>query len=212
MIYAATTPVTPSTVLTIAQRAKGAPWRLGLAHARDKHLLIWVTRGTAQAVASGRTHQFSSHTALFIPAGTLFSFTYEQTCFGQTVALPSDAPIMVPDAPELIRVREPKAQLELTGHIEAIQAESHAPKPYSDAAMTAHAQLMSVWWARYMDAAARPARKKPTAARRLMEAFCALVVSVPRRRRVTLRQAGDGPRAGGHPAPALPRLHTAAQL
>lgn len=180
MLYSPSVYFSPSTVLTITQRARGAAWRMGLAHAREDHLLIWVTRGTAQAIAGGRRFQFSSHTALFIPAQTLFSFTFEQTCFGQTVALPHDAPLMLPETPQMLRVREPKAQLELTGHIEAMQSESSQSLPFADAAVTAHAQLMSVWWGRYRNEIRQHNGAKRTAAQRLMDAFCALVVQSER--------------------------------
>jgi len=176
MLYAPSVFFSPSTVLTIAQRAHGQEWRLSLPHARDEHLLIWVTRGAARAVASGREFVFGAHNALLIPAGTLFSFTWEQTCFGQTVLLPQDAPVLLPEEPQMLRVREPKAQLELTGYIEAIQIESTQAGPFADAAVTAHAQLMSVWWGRYSAGTGQDKARKPTAARRLVDAFCALVV------------------------------------
>ncbi len=58
------------TVTTIAQRALGAPWRLGLAHTRAEHMLIWVTRGAGRGVGEGQSFALSSHNALFIAAGT----------------------------------------------------------------------------------------------------------------------------------------------
>ncbi len=176
MVFAPTISYAPSTVLTIAQRVRGATWRFSLAHARDDHLLIWVTRGTSHAIAQGRRFSMSSHNALFIPARTLFSYEFETTCFGQTVTLPSDAPILLPEEPQLLRVREPKAQLELTGIIESIQIEAVQDQPYADAAVTAYGQLMSVWFNRYRDLHQQKPMLKASAATRLMDAFCALVV------------------------------------
>ncbi|MEP5155125.1 AraC family transcriptional regulator [Planktotalea sp.] len=163
--------IDPNSVMTIAQRANGAPWRLGLAHARKEHLLIWVTRGAAFSVVEGRASALNSHNALFIPAGTLFSFTWETSCFGQTVALPVSNRLDWPDDPLLLRVREPKAQLTLTHYIEAIQIEATEGQPLAHIAASAHAQLMMVWAHRQQNQTL-----KNTAARRLMRAFSALVV------------------------------------
>ncbi len=159
------------TVTTIAQRALGAPWRLGLAHTRAEHMLIWVTRGAGRGVVEGQSFALSSHNALFIPAGTLFSFTWESTCFGQTVILAPSQRLDWPSEPLLLRVREPNAQLTLTHYIEAIQNEAKSDKPMAQIAASAHAQLMMVWAHRYQTQAS-----KNTAARRLMRAFCALIV------------------------------------
>ncbi|WP_085309001.1 helix-turn-helix domain-containing protein [Planktotalea arctica] len=161
------------TVTTIAQRAGGAPWRLGLAHARPEHTLIWVTRGAARAVVEGRGFAMSSHNALFIPAGTLFSFTWETSCFGQTVLLAPRPGLDWPPDPLLLRVREPKAQLTLTHYVEAIQTEAASDLPMAAVAASAHAQLMTVWAHRF---AAPSQNEKISAARRLMRAFCALIV------------------------------------
>lgn len=162
------------TVMTIAQRSKGMPWRLGLAHARPHHMAIWVTRGAAKAVVEARDLNLASHNALFVPAGTLFSFQPEGGCFGQTLALPVMASLHWPEAPMLLRVREPKAQLALTGYFEAIQVEARAAGPMSDVAIAAHAQLMMVWAQRYLGAGA--GLQRSTAARRVMRAFCAMIV------------------------------------
>lgn len=163
----------PKTVSSITQRAGGLPWRLGLAHARTEHMLIWVTRGAARGIVEGRAHAMSSHNALFIPAGTLFGFTWETSCFGQTVSLPPGPRLDWPASPLLLRVREPKAQLTLTHYIEAIQIEATGDAPLASVAASAHAQLMMVWAHRF---AAQHASERITAARRLMRAFCALIV------------------------------------
>ena len=162
-----------STVPTILQRVKGAPWRLGLAQARAQHMLIWVTRGAARCTVNAQSSAISSHNALFVPAGTLFSFTYESSCFGQTVALPPSDRLDWPDEPMLLRVRESKAQLTLTHYVEAIQSEAYDAKPLSRTAAQAHAQLMMVWAHRYLMSQHAAFDK---AAQRLMRAFCSLIV------------------------------------
>lgn len=162
-----------NTVLTISQRTSGAPWRLGLAHARSDHMLIWVTRGSARCTVDARSSAMSSHNALFVPAGTLFSFNYESSCFGQTVALPPSNRLDWPSEPILLRVREPKAQLTLTHYVEAIQNEALDPDPIARIAEEAHAQLMMVWAHRYHT---MQQTAPSNAAQRLMRAFCSLVV------------------------------------
>lgn len=176
-------PLNVKTVLTIPQRAELAPWRLSLSHARPYHLLIWVTRGAAHTIVNGKRSAMNSHNALFIPANTLFSFSYEASCFGQTVALPASERLDWPDLPLLLRVREPKAQLTLTHYIEAIQNEVNIADDMAELAAAAHAQLMMVWAHRYQNQA-KPS--KTTAAERLMRAFCAMIV-----------QSQSGPLSGG---------------
>jgi AraC family transcriptional activator of pobA len=108
-----------------------------------------------------------------VPAGTLFSFTFESSCFGQTVALPPSERIDWPDTAMLLRVREPKAQLSLTHYAEEIQAEALDAEPLARVAAQAHAQLMMVWARRYH---MQRAPERTTAAQRLLRAFCALIV------------------------------------
>lgn len=167
-------PVVPlDTVLTISQRARGAPWRLGLAHARPYHMLLWVTRGAARCMVNGQSSALGSHNALFVPANTLFSFSFEASCFGQTVSLPQSTRLEWPDDPLLLRVREPKAQLTLTHYVEAIQTEAQDAEPMAVIAAEAHAQLMMVWARRYNMTLQQP---RTTAAQRLLRAFCSLIV------------------------------------
>ena len=183
---------TPQTVLTISQRASGAAWRMGLAHARPYHMLIWVTRGAARCIVDGHASAMSSHNALFIPAGSLFSFTYESSCFGQTVALMPNNRLDWPDTPLLLRVREPKAQLTLTHYVEAIQNEALDAEPMSLIAADAHAQLMMVWAHRYN---LTQHQTKSNASKRLLRAFCALMV-----------QSETLPRGGGSMADFAAKL------
>lgn len=136
-------------------------------------MLIWVTRGAARCTVDGHTSAMSSHNALFVPAGALFSFTFESSCFGQTVALAPNNRLDWPDAPLLLRVREPKAQLTLTHYVEAIQNEAQDAGPMSHIAADAHAQLMMVWAHRYNLSQHQP---RANAAKRLMRAFCSLIV------------------------------------
>ena len=139
---------------------------------RAQHLLIWVTRGAARCNVEAQSAAMSSHNALFIPAGTMFSFNFETSCFGQTVALPASSLLDWPDAPLLLRVREPQAQLTLTHFVEAIQKELLDAEPKARIAADAHAQLMMVWAHRYQLLQKAP---REDAARRLLKAFCALI-------------------------------------
>lgn len=164
-------------VATISQRARGTAWRLGLFHARAQHLLIWVTRGAARCNVEAQSSAMSSHNALFVPAGTMFSFNFETSCFGQTVALPPSPLLDWPDSPLLLRVREPKAQLTLTHYVKSIQTELLEAEPKARLAAVAHAQQMMVWAHRYQLHQTVP---REDAARRLLKAFCALIAQSER--------------------------------
>ena len=115
----------------------------------------------------------SSHNALFVPAGTLFSFKYEFSCLGQTVTLQPSDRLDWPDEPMLVRVREPKAQLTPTHYVEAIHSKAHDAEPLARTAVQAHARLMMAWAHHYLMSQHAASDK---AAKRLMRAFCSLIV------------------------------------
>lgn len=161
-------------VLTLAKWINGAPWRAGLLHSRDHHLLIWLTRGQGLAVLDGRRRGLGVHNALAIPAGSPFAFDPGKQGFGLVCILPMAGPAMMPDDPQHLRIRDSLLQTELTALFEAMQREQNAGRPFLDETLTANARLMSVWLRRAMIEYPEPSRRIP-AAERLMRAFVALV-------------------------------------
>lgn len=160
-------------IMTLAQWAGGASWRLELHHSCPAHALVWVTRGQARATIEGIRRGVGVHNALAIPAGTLMSIQPGAQCFGLVCLIPPQGPALMPDSPQHLRIREVQPQAELTALLDAMQREVNSPRPFADEALAAHAALLTVWLRRAMIAHEMP--PPPTAAQRLVMAFAALV-------------------------------------
>ena len=178
------TPAAPPSprCLTIAQLAPRGAWQLGLMHDRPEHLLLWTTKGQGRATIEGVRRGVSVHNAIFLPAGTLFSFEIGAQGFGQAVAVPPGAGIALPEEPAHLRIRDAFAQSELTGLLEAMQREQGGGRPLAAEALAAHAALVSVWLRRQL--AARDAPAAESAAQRLVRRYCRLVAQGYRSDRV----------------------------
>ena len=162
-----------ASVQTIAQWAGGAEWRLSLPHSVPQHALIWITRGQGIATIEGLRRGIGVHNALAIPAGTLFSLDLGRQGFGLVCLVPAGGPILMPDQPQHLRIRDVQSQAEITGILESMQREQNGVRPFMDEALDAHAVLLTVWLRRIM--IARDAPEPPGAAARLVMAYAALV-------------------------------------
>ena len=163
-------------VLSLAQLVRDGSWRLGLAHDRPDHLLIWITRGQGVGLIDGARRGLGLHNALFIPARTLFSLDLNRQVFGHAVVIPERAAPSLPAALHHLRIRDAQAQADLTALFEAICREQAAYRPLRQAAMAAHVELMSIWLQRQVESGA-DRLPRPTAAQRLSRAYCARLVS-----------------------------------
>ncbi|MEB8386274.1 helix-turn-helix transcriptional regulator [Rhodobacteraceae bacterium KMM 6894] len=160
-------------IITLAQWARGTPWRLELPHSASAHALIWITRGQARATVEGLRRGVGAHNALAVPAGALFSLDLGGACYGQVCLIPAGGAALMPDIPQHLRIREVQAQAELTAMMDAMQRESRDARPFHDEALAAQAVLISVWLRRAMISQESDAR--PTAAERLVTAYSALI-------------------------------------
>lgn len=161
-------------ILTLTQWAGGANWAMELQHSAPDHALIWQTRGQGRCVVEGLRRGISVHTALAIPAGTPFSLELGKQSFGLVCLIPPSGPLLMPDRPTLLRIREVQAQAEVTGILEAMQREQNAARPFVDEALTAQGALLTVWLRRAMIDTDGPA-ERPSAAIRLIRAYAALM-------------------------------------
>jgi AraC family transcriptional regulator, transcriptional activator of pobA len=122
----------------------------------------------------GRQRGFSIHTAMALPARTLFAIGTGQQSFGLVAELPHGPDWPIPDDPALLRIRDTRAQAELTTLLETMQREHNEARPLMDEAMNAQARLLTVWLRREMlKADAEPARL--SASEKLADAYAALV-------------------------------------
>ncbi|WP_245770712.1 helix-turn-helix transcriptional regulator [Roseovarius azorensis] len=160
-------------IMTVAQWAAGCDWRLSLLHSNAQHALLWITRGQGIALIEGVRCGIGVHNALAIPAGTLFSLDLGKTGFGLVCLIPAGGPVLMPDEPQHLRIRDVTGQNELTALLEVMQREQSAARPFTDEALDAQAWLLSVWLRRAMIAHTAGGRLK--ASERLVKAYAALI-------------------------------------
>lgn len=159
---------------TLAQWIGPGAWRASLPHSDPHHVFLWITRGQGRCLVGGRRRGLAVHTALVLPAGSLFALDPGAQSFGLACRIPPRTGILMPDEPVLLRVRDPRAQADLTTLLETMQREQNEARDFMDEAMTAHAQLLTVWLRRALISGADEALA-PTAAHRLVEAYAALI-------------------------------------
>lgn len=159
---------------TIAQMARGTPWRLEHLHSHDHDMLLWITRGQGRMVLQGLRSGIGTHNAVFIPAGTLLAVDLGKQGFGLAIHLPDQPELGLPEEPQHLRIRDVQAQAEIATILDVMQREQTANRPFADTAMRAQAMLMSVWLRRQMMEHTDDGPRVP-AAHRLVQAYCALV-------------------------------------
>lgn len=162
-------------VTTLAQLMRGGTWRIERPHVRRNHLFIWITQGQGTACLHGVHKGFMMHNALFVPSGSVFALEAGRQVLGQTVHVPHEVGESFPPAPQILRVKDQKSQVELAAIIEAMQTEERLGKPYADAVLAAQTQLLSVWLHRQM--LNQPAPARAPKAEVLVRRFCDLVVA-----------------------------------
>ncbi|MEQ9260763.1 MAG: helix-turn-helix transcriptional regulator [Roseovarius sp.] len=163
-------------IMTIAQwtSAGAGAWRAELPHSSPSHALIWITKGQGRALIDGVRRGLSVHTALVIPAGTLFALEMGKQSFGTVCTIPAGGLVPMPDEPTILRIRDVLAQADLTGILEAMQREQNNGRPFMDEALNAQAALLGVWLRRAIIDKAED-RPELTAAQRLVMAYAALI-------------------------------------
>jgi len=139
-------------IQTIAQWTEGGAWRSELPHSCPDHALIWITRGQGLAMVEGIRRGVGVHNALVIPANTLFSLDLGKQGFGLVCLVPAYSPVLMPDEPHHLRIRDVQAQSELTSILDAMQREQNGARPFMDEALNAAATLLSVCLSRSMSA------------------------------------------------------------
>ena len=161
-------------LLTLGQMTVGGSWKLELAHHRNRHMLVWVTRGQGRVLLDGSRRGVGAHNALFIPANDLTALDMGRGSAGQVLLLPVGSDVTLPERPQHLRVREMAGQAELTTLLETLGRELNGGRPLVHDAVQAYAGLTGVWLRRQMTICEEPERE--TAARRLSRSFCRRLV------------------------------------
>lgn len=164
-------PTRASTIelVTLPQLYPLGRWQVELAHDREEHLLVWITRGQGLALLDGSRAGIGVHNAVFVPARTLFSFDFGRQCFGQALVIPDTAELTLPEYPLHLRIRDVVPQNELTSLLEAIGREQNAHRSLGQSAILAYAELTAIWLRRQAGEESLPGRG--SAAKRLTQSY-----------------------------------------
>ena len=152
------------------------PWQTELAHDRAEHVLIWITRGQGRFLMDGHRRGFGAHTALFFPAGNLWSVEFGRQCLGQALIVPATAPVSMPPEPLHLKFNDPVEQARLNSLLEAVSVEQSTHPALWRRAMQSYTDLISIQLRRQPPSGPLPP-VKPNAARRLSQAYCKRVVT-----------------------------------
>lgn len=161
----------PLDVSPLLRLLSGGSWQLELAHERDSHLVIWITRGQGRVLLDGHCRGFGPHTALFIPARTLFALELGRQSIGQVLTLGEAAPCQMPDLPMQIRINDMQEQARLNALFDSMLRELQIGDDHATRAICAYADLIGIHLQRLWQKA--PENGKVSAARRLCRAYCA---------------------------------------
>lgn len=162
-------------VLPLSRFTPGGPWQTELAHDRKEHVLIWITRGQGRCLMDGHQKGFGTHNALFFPAGHLWSAEFGRQCLGQVLVVPASAPVSMPHTPLHLKVQDIREQARLNSLLEEIANEQSTHPALWRRAIQSYSDLVSVHLRRQIPSGPLPP-PKPSAARRLSQAYCQRVV------------------------------------
>ena len=160
---------------SFALAARADPWAFSLLHDRETDLLLWMTRGQGRAVINGLRRGLSAHSAVFIPAGTLFAIELSMGAQALYLEASPDPAARMPAEPVHLRVPNGQMQAELTAEIDAIAREAAQPHPRQAQAIAARLSLVSVWLHRRIAEGAADA-PRDSAQTRLVRRFARSVV------------------------------------
>ncbi|MBO9440751.1 helix-turn-helix domain-containing protein [Phaeobacter italicus] len=162
-------------VSPLAQLCADGAWQLELAHDLNDHLLIWITRGQGRVFLNGQQRGFGPNSAIFVPAGTLWSMEMGRQCIGQVVIIPASTPMDFPEQAVALRIPDAQDQALINAAIQAMQSEQQTRPALWYRAMQAHGALLAIHIRRLLSAQ-DTAQPKLTAAQRLAQGYCARIV------------------------------------
>ncbi len=167
----------PFRVLPLGRLAKGGRWRTEAMRSYGAPVLLWFTRGQGRITINGRTSGYTSHNAVFVPAGTMHGFEMSSSVAGVIVVFPAgiEDQLDLPEEPVHLRLTDADQHIELNRLIESIQHElENGGTTASDRALMSHAGLLSVWIERQLQTH-EVEEQREDATTRLAAAFTALV-------------------------------------
>ena len=167
-------------LVAIPRLAAGGRWRVEAMRTLSEPCFLWFTKGQGRITIAGVTRGYTAHNAIYIPAGVMHGFEVGPQVFGTAVFFGRDSSVILPAAPQHLRIREVHAQHDLNMVLDMIQREMDADTPAHDRAARHYLGLLGVWLERQAVRAA-PETPRPDAARRLVARYTALMESEFRR-------------------------------
>lgn len=165
------TPFEEIQVFPLSRLAWDGAWQTELAHDRGDHLLIWVTRGQGRFLMGGSQRGFGAHSALFIPARSLWSAEFGRQCIGQALTVPISAPVSMPDTPLHLKISDARDQARLNALLDAMAQEQSGHPALWRRAMQSYGELISIQLRRMPPSGPLPP-SRPNASQRLAQAYC----------------------------------------
>ena len=165
------TPSEEIQVLPLSRLAPDGAWQTELAHDRNEHVLIWITRGQGRYMMDGHTRGFGVHSALVFPSRSLWSLELGRQSLGQVLSVPVTSPVAMPDTPLHLKITETKEQARLNSMLEAMVQEQSGHPALWRRAMQSYSELISIQLRRLPPSGPLPPQR-PSAARRLSRAYC----------------------------------------
>ncbi|OIQ32000.1 MAG: AraC family transcriptional regulator [Alphaproteobacteria bacterium MedPE-SWcel] len=167
----------PLDVSPLLRLMSGGAWQIELAHERDCHLVIWITRGQGRILMDGHCRGFGPHTAISLPARTLFSLELGRQSIGQVLRVGETVPCGLPETPMQIRISDMQEQARLNGLFDAMLREQQVSDDHAHRAIRSYADLLGIHLKRQWQSA--PENRSASAARRLCRAFCTRLAQDP---------------------------------
>lgn len=150
-------------------------WQLELAHARDCHLVIWITRGQGRVMIDGAQKGFGAHTAISIPARQLFSIELGRQTIGQVLRVSETVPCALPEQACAIRIHDMQEQAQMNALFDAALREQHLGDDHSGRGIRSYVDLIGISLRRQLPRV--ESTHRPSAAQKLTRAFCQRLAS-----------------------------------
>ncbi|WP_420002712.1 AraC family transcriptional regulator [Arenibacterium sp. LLYu02] len=160
----------PLDVSPLLRLLSGGAWQLELAHERDCHLILWITRGQGRVLLDGHCRGFGPHTVLCIPARTLFALELGRQSIGQVLRIGEAIPSGLPEKPMQIRIGDMQEQARLNALFDSMLREQQINDDHAARAICSYADLIGIHLQRLW--AIAPENGRVSAARRLCRAYC----------------------------------------
>lgn len=147
-----TLPEAPSRVrLTPLSKLAAAPkWQLETMRALREPLFLWVTSGQGRINFGGTIRGFHPHNAIFVPAGTMYSFQALTRVQGTAIYFGVTQGLGLPDTVVHLRLREATQHAEVSYLVDCVQREADGKRPHAERAMHLHLALLALWIERHV--------------------------------------------------------------